>query len=194
MTWQVPKERLAKSIREPELRYHLPSQPSGLGKWSNTFATFPTFPTLPTFPIYPVSLRLRLDWSELDLYGHINNVAYFKYLQASRINYWEQIGIESLHESDGIGPMLAATHCDFRKPLHYPGDISIKASITEMGNTSFHIAHRIFDSEGVLAAEGYDVIVLFNYRKGAKEPIPQTLRTIVEALECRAFPPIQPGK
>ena len=141
-------------------------------------------------PTFPASLQLRLDWSELDLYGHVNNVAYFKYLQASRIHYWEQIGLASLHESEGIGPMLAATHCDFRKPLHYPGHITIKASITEMRHTSFRIAHRIFDSEGALAAEGHDVIVLFNYRKGLKEAIPQTLRTIVEALECRAFPAI----
>ena len=137
---------------------------------------------------FPISLNLRLDWSELDLYGHINNVAYFKYLQASRINYWEHIGLYTTHQPGDIGPMLAATHCDFRRPLYYPGSIIIRASITEMRRTSFSINHRILDNEGALAAEGRDVIVLFNYRKGVKEVIPQTLRTLVERLEGRAFP------
>jgi acyl-CoA thioester hydrolase len=139
---------------------------------------------------FPPSLHLRLDWSELDLYGHINNVSYFKYLQASRINYWEQIGMHSLLETGGVGPMLAATQCDFRKPLHYPGDITIRASITEMRRTSFSLYHRIQDGEGALAAEGRDVIVLFNYRTGIKEVIPQALCTLVETLEGRVFPAI----
>ena len=141
-------------------------------------------------PVFPVSLSLRLDWSELDLYGHINNVAYFKYLQASRVNYWERIGMDSLHEARGIGPVLAATQCDFRKPLHYPGSITVRASITEMRHTSFSIHHHILNSEGQIAAEGRDVVVLYDYSKGAKEAIPEPIRRLVEAIEGRTFPVI----
>lgn len=36
---------------------------------------------------YNTSLELRIDWSEMDLFGHVNNVAFFKYVQASRVNY-----------------------------------------------------------------------------------------------------------
>lgn len=139
-------------------------------------------------PTFPVTLQLRLDWSELDLYGHINNVSYFKYLQSSRVQYWQHIGISSLNVKAEIGPLLASTRCDFRKPMHFPGDITIRASVTEMKRTSFRLLHHIFDSDGDLAAEGHDVIVLFNYRKGEKEPIPALLREQIEALEGRAFP------
>ena len=48
--------------------------------------------------------------------------------------------------------------------------------------------HRILDGDGLLAAEGYDVIVLFNYGKSGKEPIPQAIRAMVEQLERRLFP------
>ena len=48
--------------------------------------------------IFPFTLQLRLDWSEMDLFGHINNVSYFKYIQASRVHYWEQSGISKLFE------------------------------------------------------------------------------------------------
>jgi acyl-CoA thioester hydrolase len=139
-------------------------------------------------PAFPVSLQLRLDWSELDLYGHINNVQFFKYLQASRVNYWEHMGMDFNNMPAGIGPLLASTHCDFRKPLYYPGRITVLASVTEMRRTSFRMDHRILDGEGALAAEGRDVIVLFNYGKGEKEPVPQSLRAIVEQLEGRLFP------
>jgi acyl-CoA thioester hydrolase len=30
---------------------------------------------------FPVKLQLRLDWSELDYFGHVNNVSFFKYIR-----------------------------------------------------------------------------------------------------------------
>lgn len=136
---------------------------------------------------FPVSMKLRLDWSELDLFGHINNVMYFKYLQASRVNYWDKLGLDKLGGDQVLGPLLASTHCDFRKPLYYPGHIEIRASIEFMKNTSFGIYHRIINENGELAAEGHDVIVLFNYRLGEKVPIPGEIRKKIEELEGRSF-------
>lgn len=55
---------------------------------------------------YPVKLELRIDWSELDLFGHVNNVAFLKYVQASRINYWETIGVTKLFDEKKMAPCL----------------------------------------------------------------------------------------
>jgi len=136
---------------------------------------------------FPVQLELRLDWSELDLFGHINNVSYFKYLQASRLNYWESLGLTNWFRDHGIGPILASTRCDFRKPLNYPGNISVRVSVSEMRTTSFSLYHQIIDDAGDLAAEGHDVVVLFDYRKSEKYAIPDDLRRQVEAAENRRF-------
>ncbi len=83
--------------------------------------------------------------------------------------------------------MLASTKCDFRRPLHYPGTVTVEASVTEIGNTSFQIRHRMLDSQGNLCAEGLDVIVLYDYPAGAKVRIPQHLRSLIESLEGRRF-------
>lgn len=136
---------------------------------------------------FPYQLQLRLDWSELDLFGHINNVSYFKYLQASRLNYWEQMGLTDWYKDKGIGPMLASTRCEFRKPLYYPGLITIRVSVTDMRNTSFALYHQILDATGDLAAEGHDVVVLYNYKKSEKHPLPAELRALVEEAEGRSF-------
>lgn len=134
---------------------------------------------------FPVSIKLRLDWSELDPFGHINNVMYFKYLQASRIRYWEMLGLDILHSAQGIGPLLASTRCDFRKPLYYPGEITVQASITYIKNTSFGLTHQILNNQGEIAAEGQDVIVLFDYTRLEKVPVPEKLRSQVAEMEGR---------
>lgn len=136
---------------------------------------------------YPVKLNIRLDWSEMDLFGHINNVAYFKYVQASRVNYWEQLGLDQMHADMKIGPLLAATSCQFRKPLFYPDTISIQASIHFMKNSSFGIHHQILNGQGELCAAAEDVIVMYDFSKNEKIAIPEKVRNLIEQMEGKKF-------
>lgn len=136
---------------------------------------------------YPVKLSLRIDWSEMDLFGHVNNVAYFKYIQASRVNYWELTGTAATFEQTKIGPILLSTSCNFIQPLYYPGIITIAAGIEFIKNTSFGIHHRILNENNEVAAEAHDVIVNFDFNTNKKTRISDDFRKAVEALEGRNF-------
>ena len=136
---------------------------------------------------YPVSLTLRIDWSELDLFGHVNNVMIFKYIQASRVNYWDVMGLSQQFSSTRIGPILANTTCKFIKPLHYPGKVTIKASVTFIKNTSFGISHRLFNENNELVAEAEDVVVQYNFNTNEKTQLTEALRKEIEKIEERKF-------
>lgn len=125
-------------------------------------------------------LEIRLDWSEMDLYGHINNVSYFKYIQASRVHFWELIGLNEYHREEGIGPILARTMCDFLMPLHFPGRVTIQAKTGLIGNHSFEIHHQLFNDKQELVAKATDVIVIYDFDKKQKSAIPDFL---IRALE-----------
>jgi acyl-CoA thioester hydrolase len=128
-------------------------------------------------------LELRIDWSEMDLFGHVNNVAFMKYVQAGRVNYWEQIGLTKMHEEEEKGPMLASTQCTFLKSLHYPGKIIIETSLEFIKTTSFGLQHRILTEKHELAAEAHDVVVMFDYSKRQKMEIPTSMRAAMEARQ-----------
>jgi len=134
---------------------------------------------------YSTTLDLRIDWSEMDVFGHINNVAFFKYIQASRVNYWEKIQLTKLHAQTNIGPMLASTGCDFKKPLFYPGNIQVLAKLDFLKNTSFGLSHIILDSAGDIAAIARDVVVLYDFNANTKATIPADLRENMEGIEKR---------
>lgn len=131
----------------------------------------------------PVQLNIKLDWSEMDMFGHINNVSYFKYTQASRINYWEAIGLTQLHSNMGVGPVLASAKCDFKKPLYYPGDIRVEATIDFIKNSSFGLIHRIFDHKNELAAIAKDVIVAYDFKEKAAVLIPSEIKEAIRKVE-----------
>jgi len=126
-------------------------------------------------------LTLRLDWSEQDLYGHINNVSYFKYQQAARVNFWEAIGLTAQDGTEGLGPLLAAANMRFVLPLHYPGTVRLETEVSFLKNTSFGLHHRMYDEAGTLCAEGEDVVVAFDYSAGEKKLIPDSLRALLES-------------
>lgn len=136
---------------------------------------------------FPVKLPLRIDWSEMDLFGHVNNVAYFKYIQASRVNYWEVSGLAATFNETKVGPILLSAACKFIKPLHYPGNIIVAASIVFIKNTSFGIHHRILNEQNEIAAEAQDVIVTFDFNKNEKVAISPQFRRAVEEIEGRKF-------
>lgn len=136
---------------------------------------------------FPVKLSLRIDWSELDYFGHVNNVSFFKYIQASRVNYWDKIGITKAHQETNIGPMLVSCKCDFKQPLFYPGEITIFARIEYIKNTSFSICHRIVNNKGEVAAEAQDIIVMFDFNRNEKVNFPKELKENIEKLESKLF-------
>ena len=124
---------------------------------------------------YNTELTLRIDWSEMDLFGHVNNVSFFKYLQGSRFNYWEQTGITKMHKEKNIGPMLASTNMQFKKPLFYPGKVTIKCKIGFIKNTSFSMQHVLLNDKGEVAAEAEDIIVMFDFNKNEKASVPKSV-------------------
>jgi acyl-CoA thioester hydrolase len=132
---------------------------------------------------FPLKLNLRLDWSEMDLFGHINNVAYFKYIQAARVNYWETMGLSKMFEETRKGPILASSAIDFRKPLHYPGNIVVQSGIDTVGESSFLILHQILNEKKEVCAEGRDVVVLFDFNQNKKMAVPEEIRKMIDAME-----------
>ncbi len=136
---------------------------------------------------FHVKLPLRIDWSELDILAHVNNVAYFKYIQAARVNYWEISGLLPMSGQMKFGPILLSTSCKFIKPLFYPGNIVVETRIEFIKNTSFGMHHRIINDNSELAAEAHDVIVTYDFEKNEKVAVSDHFRQSVEQIEGIKF-------
>ena len=124
----------------------------------------------------PLKIELRIDWSEIDLFGHVNNLAILKYVQAARVNYLEAIGLMQSQAETRIGPILASTGCQFRKPLFYPGQVTAYSTVDAIKSSSFRIHHTLYNGRDEVIADAQDIIVLFDFHKQHKLTIPGELR------------------
>ena len=125
---------------------------------------------------YKLELQLRIDWSDLDMYKHVNNISFMRYMQSGRVNFWEASGIYEMYENSNMGTMLVSTHCDFKKALYYPGKAIVKTKLDFIKNSSFGLKHLILDEANEICAEGKDVVVCYDFEKDKTFRIPEDLR------------------
>ena len=132
---------------------------------------------------FPVKLEHRVAWGEMDAFGHVNNANYLRWFESARIAYFEKIAMSvGTKDSSPWVPILARATIDFRKPVTYPDTVSLEATVTKFGNTSFTMAYRAVSPSLGLAAEGEAIVVVLD-SAGHKQPLPDALRVAVQALE-----------
>jgi acyl-CoA thioester hydrolase len=133
---------------------------------------------------YPVVVEGPVGWGEMDAFGHLNNIVYFRYFETARIAYFERLDVPAFLQRDPVGPILAETTCRFRAALSYPDRVSIGARVASVGEDRFVMRYAVFSHRlGRLAAEGEGTLVCFDYRQNRKAAVPEKLRAHIAALE-----------
>jgi acyl-CoA thioester hydrolase len=136
----------------------------------------------------PVVVTLPIQWGDQDAFGHVNGVVYFRWFETARIEYLNRGGLGHLMSQEGMGPILAAIKCDYRRLLKYPDTILVSASISEIGRSSMKMRHLIYSqAQQAIAAEGESTVVMFDYANQRPTRVPDDVRQQIEQLEGRAL-------
>ena len=45
------------------------------------------------FSQYPVIHEQKVAWGDMDAFGHVNNVIYYRYIESARIGYFDELNI-----------------------------------------------------------------------------------------------------
>jgi acyl-CoA thioester hydrolase len=120
----------------------------------------------------------------MDSYAHVNNVVYFRYFENARIAYLDRIGWLASMQKSGLGPIIASTQARFRKPVSYPDHLLVGARISDIQPDRVTFDYKLVSTKlNAVACEGQAVVVSYDYRVGAKTPIPEPIRKAIEELE-----------
>ena len=137
---------------------------------------------------FPEIATLPVQWGDQDLFEHVNNTVYFRWIETSRVEYWHKSGLHELMEPLGLGPILASVKCDYKKQLRYPDEVQIGTCVQKMGNSSVTLEHHIFSkTQNAVTAIGQSVVVLFNYEKQHSIPIEGKIRETFASFEGKSF-------
>ncbi len=135
---------------------------------------------------FHVQVVLPVQWSDQDAFGHVNNTVPFRWFEAARIAYNGRVGLMDLFQAERIGPILAATSCDYRRQITFPDTVHVGIKAVRIGRTSVGLEHAVAsESQNAVVAEGTSTIVVFDYKANKPHPVPGSVRQAMKALEGR---------
>jgi acyl-CoA thioester hydrolase len=126
----------------------------------------------PKLEDFPHRVTDNIRYGDLDAQGHVNNTVFAGYFETGRVTMFCQpdlsIGIEN------ATVVLAHTEITFLLELHWPGTIEIGTAVTEIGRSSYTLAHAVF-RDGACAAFGRATVVLIDESTRRARPLPEEL-------------------
>ncbi|WP_110974802.1 acyl-CoA thioesterase [Acinetobacter sp. WCHAc060042] len=129
---------------------------------------------------YPLVYTQQVAWGDMDAFGHVNNVMYYRYVESARLAYIERTGILS---SD-ILTVVASNQCKYLKPVFYPDQLSIGARIEELRNSAFRMHYLLWsEQQQSIVAEAEAVIVCVAKVNMQKTLIPELTRHKLKEFE-----------
>ena len=128
---------------------------------------------------YPITTR----WSDNDVYGHVNNVAYYSYFDTAVNQYLIEQGGLDIKNGCVVG-FVVSSHCDYHASVTYPEPIEAGLRVDRLGNSSVQYGVAIFLKGQVRAAAHGHFVHVFVERDGhASVAIPRSLRAALKKLQ-----------
>jgi acyl-CoA thioester hydrolase len=129
-----------------------------------------------------VKLSVEVPYGDIDAMGHLNNVAYLRYLEWARQKYW--LTMRGSMEFLDIDFVVARCEIDYRSSSHMGEVLEIEIHVSRMGTSSFDFSYRVTGSDGRLVAEATTTQVCFDWRHRRKAPLTTERRREIEAFEA----------
>ncbi|WP_449281480.1 acyl-CoA thioesterase [Leucobacter sp.] len=124
-----------------------------------------------------VHIDMELRWGDQDAYGHINNVAYARYLEEARVRAFElgsareRTGMEHHFRGDGpisLKTLVANQQIEFLRVLEYGAQpITIELWIGRLGGSSLELHYEVVDGsqpERTVSARAITTVVVVDGR------------------------------
>ncbi|MEU3459926.1 thioesterase family protein [Streptomyces sp. NPDC006733] len=126
--------------------------------------------------IYSCPLR----WSDMDAFGHVNNVVFLRYLEEARIDFMFRLAPGEGSASFTGGSVVARHEIDYLRPLvHRHEPVTIESWVTKIGAASMTVAYEIKDEETVYVRAS-TVVVPYNLAEGRPRRISAEERSFLE--------------
>ena len=121
-------------------------------------------------------------WMDNDIYGHINNVAYYSYFDTTVNHYLIDCAGLNIHKDPIVG-YVVNSQCEYFSGIAYPDQIEVGLRVNEIGNSSVTYGLAVFKKgETTPCAIGSFVHVFVSRMENKSVSIPIKIRESLKLL------------
>ena len=124
----------------------------------------------------------NIRWGDQDAMGHVNNVQFARYIEASRIPFLRNLVIENSGESAHF--ILARLEVDYLAEMRFPGRVLIGTNVADVGKTSVTLSHGLFKDD-LCTGKGKSIVVHIDPKNRRPRAISNQLRAQILERKTR---------
>ena len=124
---------------------------------------------------YAHTYHHKINWGDMDAFGHVNNVTYARYFESARVDYLIAKKIWS-HDLEVVeGPVMINQSLNYRKQVRFPATLEITIETTEKSKRRFEMSCTIWDEAGDCVMVCTADFFWFDFSKGKPVSIPEAV-------------------
>lgn len=132
---------------------------------------------------FPVLRTITTRWDDEDVYGHVNNAAYYSYFDTTVNGYLIEATGTDIRRLPAVG-LVAETGCVYRRELRFPEPVDVGLGVDRLGTSSIVYRLGLFQGRSdEAAAEGRFVHVYVDRESREVAPVPDPIRAVVAPLQ-----------
>ena len=136
----------------------------------------------PTLDSYPFVTAITTRWNDNDIYGHINNVAFYSFFDTAANRFLIERGGLDIANGSAIG-LVVESKCAYHAPLAYPEAVRAGVRVDRLGNRAVTYGIAIFgERDPLAAAHGHFVHVFVDRETRRPTVIPAAIRAALEQI------------
>ncbi len=109
---------------------------------------------------YRAFLPLQTRWADNDIYGHVNNAAYYTYFDTAVNTYLIGAGVLDLHAGSTSIGLVVETGCAYFEAVAFPEPLEVGLRVAALGRSSVRYEVALFRAgQAAAAAAGHFVHV-----------------------------------
>ncbi|KAL9476398.1 hypothetical protein ACSS6W_006239 [Trichoderma asperelloides] len=126
-----------------------------------------------------------IQWGDMDLMGHVNNVIYNRFAESGRVNWTRKLAqfTDPKYEQEwydlmtpkGTGLILASIRTDFKFPMTFPDRITVLHKLVtkpDYSSDRFYLDVVVYsEQQRRPAAKCFEDIVVYDYKAAKKAPL-----------------------
>lgn len=131
---------------------------------------------------YAIFYSLESRWADNDIYGHINNVAYYAYFDSVVNRFLIEHG-DLNPASDSVVGYVVHSSADYFAPMSYPATLRLGLRVVRIGEKSLTWEVGVFAPDAdQTCVTGTFTHAFVNRETGTSASIPASIRAAVERL------------
>ncbi|MBB2922322.1 thioesterase family protein [Cellulomonas cellasea] len=126
---------------------------------------------------------MQVRWSDVDLFGHVNNAAYLRYLDDARFTLFPVMGVDE-HGALTASLLVVVKHeIDYLAPLTFrPAPFAVEVWVPRIGTSSVDFAYEIVDvaDPGTVYLRARSRMVQLDHASHTARPFTEQERALFE--------------